>query len=238
MRRFRSRRPRRSNRRPWKKSTKIKLVIAGVILLALFLFISLRLRPMIQTVTATVAKQVSTTAIHNTVVKQLQEANWSYEDFVNIQRDSNGNITTIATNMVNINQLKANIALAIQEELGNSYTQTGVPLGTLTGNDLLRGHGPKVPVRISIAGNVSVEMKSNFEAAGINQTRHQIYLEITTSAYSYLTGASTTTDVTTDVAVAETVIVGDVPQMFASFGSDMNLEDALGKVLSQGNPKK
>lgn len=234
MKRFRTRRFRRRNRRPWKRSTKVKLIVAGVIFLILFLFISLRLRPMIQTVTATVAKQVSTTTIHNTVVKQLQESNWTYEDFVNIQRDSNGNIVTITTNMVNINQLKAKIALAIQEELGNRYTQTGVPFGTLMGSDLLRGWGPKIPVRISIAGNVAVDMKSSFEAAGINQTRHQIYLEIHTSAYSYLTGVSSTTDVTTDVAVAETVIVGEVPQMFASFGTDASLQDTLGKVTASG----
>lgn len=238
MKKIRFRRFRRSGRRPWKKSTKIKLVIAGIILLAIFLFVSLRLRPMIQTVTATVAKQFSTQAIQSTVIRQLEEGDWTYEDFVNIQRDSSGNIVTVTTNMVNINQLKAKIALAIQEEMGEHYTQTGVPIGTLTGSDLLRGHGPKVPVRISIAGNVSVDLKSNFEAAGINQTRHQIYLEIRTSVYSYLTGASSTTDVATDVAVAETVIVGEVPQMFASIGSDSSLETALGKLIGEGNTKQ
>ncbi len=238
MKRFRFRRMRRSGRHPWKKSTKIKLVVAGILVLAIFLFVSLRLRPMIQTVTSTIAKQVSTQAIQSTVVKQLEEGGWTYEDFVNIQRDSSGNIVTVTTNMVNINQLKAKIALAIQEELGERYTQTGVPLGTLTGSDLLRGYGPKVPVRISVAGNVAVDLKSNFEAAGINQTRHQIYLEIRTNVYSYLTGASSTTDVTTDVAVAETVIVGDVPQMFASVGSDSSLETALGKLLGGQSTKK
>ena len=63
-----------------------------------------------------------------------------------------------------------------------------------------------------------MELKSSFESAGINQTRHQIYMEIRTSAYSYLTGMSSTTEVSTDVAVAETVIVGEVPQMFANLG--------------------
>ena len=201
-----------------RRSTKIKLIVAGAVFLALFLFVSLQLRPMIQSVTNTIAKQVATTAIHNTVVEQLEQNPLKYEDFVNIQRDGNGNITTITTNMTNINALKSKIALAIQEELGESYTQTGIPLGTLTGSDLLRGYGPKVPVRISIAGNVSVELKSSFESAGINQTRHQIYMEIRTSAYSYLTGMLSTTEVSTDVAVAETVIVGEVPQMFANLG--------------------
>ncbi len=215
---MRPRRSRRAGRRPMRRSTKIKLIVAGAVFLALFLFVSLQLRPMIQSVTNTIAKQVATTAIHNTVVEQLEQNPLKYEDFVNIQRDGNGNITTITTNMTNINALKSKIALAIQEELGESYTQTGIPLGTLTGSDLLRGYGPKVPVRISIAGNVSVELKSSFESAGINQTRHQIYMEIRTSAYSYLTGMSSTTEVSTDVAVAETVIVGEVPQMFANLG--------------------
>ena len=215
---MRPRRSRRAGRRPMRRSTKIKLIVAGAVFLALFLFVSLQLRPMIQSVTNTIAKQVATTAIHNTVVEQLEQNPLKYEDCVNIQRDGNGNITTITTNMTNINALKSKIALAIQEELGESYTQTGIPLGTLTGSDLLRGYGPKVPVRISIAGNVSVELKSSFESAGINQTRHQIYMEIRTSAYSYLTGMSSTTEVSTDVAVAETVIVGEVPQMFANLG--------------------
>lgn len=81
MKRIRFRKFRRSGRRPWRRSTKIKLVVAGIVVLAIFLFVSLRLRPMIQTVTATIAKQVSTQAIQSTVIRQLEEGNWTYEDF-------------------------------------------------------------------------------------------------------------------------------------------------------------
>lgn len=191
---------------------------------------------MVQTVTSGIAKQMMVSSIHEVVLKELDEEQYQYDDFVNVQRDSDGNIRTISLNMVNVNTLKSNIALTIQQELGNSQKQTGVPLGTLLGADLFRGHGPKIPLKISVLGNTTVDLKSAFDSAGINQTRHQIYLEITTGVYSYLTGVSSEADVTTSIPVAETVIVGEVPQMYANLSQDSGMEQLAGLAGAAGIP--
>ena len=73
--------------------------------------------------------------------------------------------------------------------------------------------GPSLNLRVTLAGNVKADFKSTFESAGVNQTRHRIYLDVGTSVYSFLPGINSTTDVNTDELVAETVIVGEVPQM-------------------------
>ena len=214
----------------------IRLLIFFSLAVVLFIFISMKLKPMVQTVTSGIAKQMMVSSIHEVVLKELDEKQYQYDDFVNVQRDLDGNIRTISLNMVNVNTLKSNIALTIQQELGDSQKQTGVPLGTLLGADLLRGHGPEIPLKISVLGNLSVDLKSTFDSAGINQTRHQIYLEITTGVYSYITGVSSTDHVTTTIPVAETVIVGEVPQMYANLSQDSGMEQLAGFAGAAGTP--
>jgi sporulation protein YunB len=206
----------------------IRIGIALCVVLALLFFLNAKLKPIIQSVTSGIAKQMMVSSINTVVLNALEEKQYGYDDFVNILRDSDGAIQTISLNMVNVNTLKSNISLTIQEELGDAQQKTGVPLGTLLGMDLLRGRGPKIPLRISALGNTTVDVKSTFDTAGINQTRHCIYLEITTGVYSYLTGVSATTDVTTTVPVAETVIVGEVPQTYASLSSDTSISALTG----------
>lgn len=206
----------------------IKLLIALCLVLVFFIFVSVKLKPMVASVTANIAKQMMVSSINEVVLKELEEKQYRYDDFVNMQRDGEGNIRTISLNMVNVNTLKSNISLTIQQELGNSQKQTGVPIGTLLGADLLRGHGPSIPLKVSVLGNTTVTLESAFDSAGINQTRHQIYLVITTGVYSYLTGVSSTTDVTTSIPVAETVIVGEVPQMYANLSQNSGMEQLAG----------
>ncbi len=211
----------------------VKICAALCLVLAFFIFVSVKLKPMIQSVTSGIAKQMMVSAINSVVLRELEESGYQYDDFVNVERDSGGEIQAISLNMVNVNTLKSNISLTIQEQLGDAQQQTGVPIGTLLGIDLLRGHGPRIPLRVSALSNITVDVKSAFDSAGINQTRHQIYLEITTGVYSYLTGVSATTDVTTAIPVAETVIVGEVPQTYASLSA--GLEQIAGAASGAGS---
>ena len=209
-----------------RRIVKIGIVVCAV--LTFLIFVSVKLRPLMQDVTGNIAKQMMVSSMHQVVLDELNDKHYQYEDFVNVQRDGDGGILAISLNMVNVNKLKSEIALTIQQSLGESRQKTGVPVGTLTGLDLLRGHGPKIPLRISALGNISVDLKSAFDSAGINQTRHRIYLEITADVYAYMTGVSSTATAATSVPVAETVIVGEVPQMYA----DMTPGTGLGSAGS------
>lgn len=119
--------------------------------------------------------------------------------------------------MIKMNELKAVIIQDVQSKLGgDSHKDVGVPIGTLLGSDFLHGRGPDIPLRLTLSGNINADFKSSFESAGINQTKHQIYLNIHTSVYSFIPGFATTTEVDTNFPVAETIIVGEVPQVVAN----------------------
>lgn len=182
-----------------------------------FLFILLfnsQVRPVIESITANEAKIKSVSTINEAVMQELGREDVSYNDLISVERGTDGNVLSITTNMLRMNELKAKMISNIQQKLGNdTYATVGVPLGTLIGGDIFHGRGPKIPLKAALSGNVSADFNSSFESAGINQTKHQIYLDVRTSVYSFLPGFKTTTDVETNILVAETVIVGAVPQL-------------------------
>jgi sporulation protein YunB len=191
---------------------KILLFFLGVVVMGVFL--DVQLRPIVKSLTENTAKQTAVSAINQSVLQEISSENISYDDLIQIQRDENGKVLTITTNMAKMNEVKAKVTNAVQNNLNHGHMEVSVPLGTLFGSELLHGRGPGVPLVVTLAGNVTSDFKTNFESAGINQTRHQIYLEVHTGIYSFIPGVDTTTDVTTSVMVAETVIVGEVPQIF------------------------
>lgn len=190
-----------------------------IIFFSLFILLfNSQIKPVIESITSNEAKIKSTMTINDAVVEELGRENISYDDLITVERGTEGNVLAITTNMVRMNELKANIISNIQKKLSdNTYTTIGVPLGTLIGGDIFHGRGPEIPLRTTLSGNVSADFKSSLESAGINQTKHQIYLDVSTSVYSFLPGFDTTIDVQTNILVAETVIVGSVPQVVANW---------------------
>lgn len=173
---------------------------------------------------------MSVNAVNNTVTEELTKTGIKYDDMVNIERDNSGKVLAITTNIVKMNELKSAILTAVQQKLSDRHNEVGIPLGTLLGSDFLHGRGPNVPMQLTLSGNVNGDFQSKFESAGINQTRHQIYLQIHMSVYSFIPGYNTTTEVTTGVAIAETIIVGEVPQTFANIGSGSAADTAAGAI--------
>lgn len=182
--------------------------------LALGIYLDIQLVPAVESLTVNSARQTAVSAMNDSVLEELNTDNITYDDLISLQRDSQGKVQTITTNMAKTNEIKAKITNAIQKNLHAGNINTSVPLGTLMGSRLLHGRGPNVPLVVTLKGNVESDFKTKFESAGINQTRHQIYLELHTEIYSFIPGLHTATDVTTSVLIAETVIVGDVPQLY------------------------
>ena len=178
------------------------------------IFMEVKLVPLVESLTANTARQTAVSAMNQSVINELNKENITYDDLIALERDSNGKVLTITTNMAKTNEVKAQITSLVQQNLQQGKIKSGIPLGTLLGSHLLHGRGPDVPLIITLKGNVTSDFKTSFESAGINQTRHQIYLELHTEIYSFIPGLHTATDVTTSVLIAETVIVGDVPQLF------------------------
>jgi sporulation protein YunB len=198
-----------------RRTMRWKTGIAVLFCVAFMLILNEHVRPIMESITTNQARVMSINIINSVVAEELKKNEVSYSDLISVERSDSGEVLAITTNMVKMNELKAVIIQDVQDRM-DSHTDVGIPIGTFTGNGFLHGRGPEVPLRLTLSGNVNAEFKSSFQSAGINQTKHQIYLNIHTSVYSLIPGFATTTEVDTNLPVAETVIVGQVPQVVAN----------------------
>ena len=200
-----------------RKKSLTKRIIIFSSLLSILIGMDLRLRPLIKTVASNRAQIISTKAINEAVLEELNRNSEDYTKLVHIERSNEGQVLAVSTDIKRVNLLKSRVSIAIQEKLsGIEVKQAGIPLGTLIGGELFNGRGPIIPMKISVSGSVFTEFTSNFSEAGINQTRHQIYLNIHTRISAFVPGYPSSTDVYTNMSVSETIIVGSVPRVYAN----------------------
>ena len=199
-------------RRPMKKKYKKILFVFILVLALLVLFMELRLRPVTQAVAERQAQIIAVEAIDTAVLGVMDEMDLSYDDLEDIVYGDDGSISSINTNTLAVNKLKANISSTVQEAIGQVESRyIEISIGTIVGMELLNGRGPKIPLYLSDAGSIQSDFESSFESGGVNQTLHKLSINISMDVTVILPLSSFTTTVTTSVLIAETVIVGDVP---------------------------
>jgi sporulation protein YunB len=197
-----------------RRTARPKILLALVLAITALLIFNWQIKPVMESETENAAKVRAVSIINSTVLDEISKNPVRYENLVHITRDSENGVLSLTSDVMKMNEFKSKIVLAVQKELqDHEDSSVNIPIGTLIGSHLFHGRGPGLNLKITLAGNVKADFKSLFESAGINQTRHRIYLTVATSVYSFLPGVESTTDVSTDVLVAETVIVGDVPQV-------------------------
>ena len=184
--------------------------LAVVLLSPIFLWEN-ELSPVAADLAANEAKRAAAQAVSETVEEVLHNSGIDGDSFVSIERSSEGEVQTVSANIAEMNLLRAEIASAVEEKIEGGHVQIGVPIGTLTGNSFLHGKGPEIPVTVTLAGNAEVDFESGFESAGINQTVHRVILKVHTGVYTFLE-KERAQEIELSIPVAETVIVGDVPQ--------------------------
>ena len=131
--------------------------------------------------------------------------------------------------MARINALSAKILDTVINVTENQTIPVEIPIGNLTGVSLLMGRGPKVPVQIIVLTSSKVEFNNSIITAGINQTKHQINLEVIVDIDILVPwGTESTqviTEVLTEVLIADTIVVGQVPDTYLSMGSGSTAEN-------------
>ncbi|MCL1807645.1 MAG: sporulation protein YunB [Oscillospiraceae bacterium] len=212
-----ARRPRRS--KGASRSSKAPILIIAVIAIAVFLignyYISNHLRPIITQMARVEVNQLAATTINQAIIKRITDENVTYGDLVYFEKDVYGQITALKTDIIATNRLRADISSEVLASLKRADTsKLAIPAGNLINSDLFSGRGPKIPIKIVPLGTVSTSFSNQFTAAGINQTRHQIMMDIVVDISILLPGYQTGTQVTTQVTIAETVIVGAVPDSY------------------------
>ena len=197
---------------------KIKLNITGwVFAAALCFFLSgaaMFLKNISCQIAVSDASDIVTKQINNAVTEIMSEGNYVGDYFVTFEKTTDGEVTAISSNMARINALSAEILNRVVGATENHTLTVKIPAGNLTGVSLLMGRGPDVPVQIIVLTSSRVEFNNSIVTAGINQTKHQINLEVIVDIDILIPWESQSAQVITEVMIADTVIVGKVPETY------------------------
>lgn len=202
-------------RRPTRHTRSIWIVftsVAGVGLALIFIAqLNSRIRPILLELALSQTSNQITAVIDHAVAEQAV----AYSDLVTLERSDSGDIVALSSNLAQANILRAQLLNVALDALDGLETkELKIPLGTVLDWDLLSGLGPDIKVRILYTGTASAEFENSFSTAGINQTRHQIIFKIDADISVLLPGRQYNKTVSTSVCVAETIIVGKVPETY------------------------
>lgn len=188
-----------------------------------------QMQPLIARVAVTRVSNQVNRIISAAVSDAVSRGEVEYERLISFQKDDSGRITAISSNMAEFNRLQCLIDSEILEKLSEVSTSTiSIPVGTLSGVALLSGRGPSLDVRMQSVGSSVSRFENEFTSAGINQTKHRVVLYVDVGMSVLLPGFRTATQVSGAYVVAETVIVGSVPESYTYFsGTTEEVEDSI-----------
>lgn len=205
----------------------IWLTLLVLALLAAAVSLLWHLKPVMTSMATARVSNLVNRIVSAAVNEAVENGSIDYQNFVIFEKDETGHITALRSNVAEVNRMQGQITDEILHRLSEVATsELEIPLGTLTGSALLAGRGPSLFVRMQAVGSASAAFRNRFTAAGINQTRHQIFLDVDVYMSILLPGMKTSTRVSNEIAVAETVIVGGVPDTYTYFST---MPDEIGQ---------
>lgn len=199
-------------RRIFKRIGLVFLVLA-LLLSGMFIYYNGKMRPTVKTMAVSRVQDIATRIIHETVESVLPK----YGSIAVVKEDSDGHIRAVSVDTASLNLYKSDVALEVLDRLERVSDEAVIsfPLGTLAGVEILSALGPNVDVRLLPVTSVFCDTFSSFESVGINQTRHRVYLQVTVTATVVLPTETAEVVYTVDTVCAETVILGEVPDIYA-----------------------
>ena len=196
-----------------------RLLILIVVLVVLFLGLRSEYRSVVNDLAQTQVKNTTSDLTNDAIAKQIASGEIQYDRIVFFEKNLGGRITALKTNMSEVNRLKTDILNIINDEiLALDTSDIGIPLGSLFLPEFLSGKGPAIPVHILSIRNSDANFVSHFSQAGINQTLHRLNMEVSIDVAVLVLGQTSSFTLTSEVVVAETIIVGDVPQTYLQTG--------------------
>ena len=207
------------NRQPLSLGQRALIFLIGLIVS--IILVDLRVRPYIQSISSYQAQIYGTRVINDAIYAELAKDNVRYDNLVTLTQNAQGEITSLQTDMVALGRLRSRVTDSVLQEIDEMGKQDiYLSLGTLSGAQLLSGRGPDLNLKVVPSGYMTSEIKNRFDSAGINQTRHQIMLCIDMRVLAIIPGYTVSTDIHTEYCLAETVIIGTVPDTFLDMGED------------------
>ena len=195
------------------------LLTLMLVLAVLFFGLRSEYRSVINDLAQTQVKNTTSDLTNDAIAKQIASGEIQYDRIVFFEKNLDGRITALKTNMSEVNRLKTDILNIINDEiLALDTFDIGIPLGSLILPEFLSGKGPAIPVHILSIRNSDANFVSHFSQAGINQTLHRLNMEVSIDVAVLVLGQTSSFTMTSEVVVAETIIVGDVPQTYLQTG--------------------
>ena len=204
-----------------KMSFKTKFIIIMLILFlaftAAYSAFESRLSRLVSEIAENTVNSKAAIIISTAIYDEIERDDISYDKLVSFEKDDSGRITALKTNIIEVNRLKSKIAVEILGELDKMNTaELEIPLGTVIGGELFSGRGPGIKINVLPIGSVETEIENQISSAGINQSRHQIMMRVNAEVAVITAMSSVTTNVSSYICIAETVIVGDVPNSYTN----------------------
>lgn len=206
-----------------KPATRTVMFISSAMFLLFVVTAAVYVRRVSTDIATANARDVITARANDAIMQTLSEGNYEGDYFVTFQKSDSGEITAISSNMARINSFTSRVLDKILADGDNNAITVAIPIGNLTGAALLMGRGPKLPVKIMVLSSSAVEFSNSVVTAGINQTKHQIDLNVTMDMKLLLPWETKTDTVETHALIADTVIVGKVPDTY------LNMQQTKGR---------
>ena len=199
-----------------KKRNAVFIIFICIVLTAVFA-LNHALRMKLRDIAVYKCKNSATDMINKSIQNTLDDLDFTYSDLVEINKNSENEITSVSCVSSKINSLKTNISNEINKGFENQDKNGfSIAVGTISGINLFSGVGPDITVHFEKEGSVKTNIKSSFSSAGINQTLHRIYIEVSSDIVAVAAAGTYKSSVETEFLLAETVIVGEIPERYAS----------------------
>ena len=194
-----------------------RLTLLMLVLAAAFLLIDRNFRPLVFSLAEARSAAMATRALNGALTEALEDG-VEYDDLMNVRMDDSGQVSLLSANTMRMNALADRAGDAALRKLETvSAQKVYVPLGAALGLTLFAGSGLRIPISIVPVGTVQTDFETEFEACGINQTRHKVYLQLSASIRIVIPTGAKTTNVSANMLVAESIIIGKVPESFVGY---------------------
>lgn len=212
----------------------ILLIITAAALLLSYL-VNSKLNPILTDTALSRVRNIATRAINESVSEKIAEGTIDYDKLIYFEKNTSGEITALKTNMVEVNKVKSELINLVMGKISDTnVSDLAIPIGNLMFGDFFSGRGPSIPIKIVSINTANASFSNQFSEAGINQTRHQIYMTLEVEVTILLSGRTASTTVSSEVCIAETIIVGNVPQNYTYFAEAESAIDTAGLYSDLG----
>lgn len=204
----------------FRKNENIRKVILFIITFVIFtsgVLLFQKIHPMLLEYASSALYQKAYYGANNILRDLIQSEELTYDSIVSIERDADGKVSNLQTDTIKLNQIKtetlARLLVLLRKEEGENIR---IPIGNLTKNIFFSGRGPKIRIKLLPVHSIEAKFSNQFTAAGVNQTHHEIMMNITIHAGILYPAHTETKDLQIDLCFAETILVGEVPQFYAN----------------------